>query len=433
MTQPFFPLDRRGFLKSSGLLATVPWMRQDARAAVSKDDPDALKVGLVGCGGRGSGAALQAMNAEDGTVLLTAMADLFPDRIERSHGLLKEALGEHAGRLQVDPEQRFSGFDAYEQLLATDVDVVLLTTPPVFRPMMLAAAIAAGKHVFCEKPMAVDAPGVRSVLATAEAAKAAKLSLVAGFCWRYNVRHRALYQRVQDGALGDLRAIYSTYLASPNRSVARGEGWTEMEWNLRNWYQVLWASGDHVLEQACHSLDKMAWATGDTPPLRVMAVGGRQAKLGPNLGNIYDHFTATFDYPDDVKGFHVCRQMDGCATDNSDWVMGAKGNAYVNGWADRHEISGENAWAYEGPGNDMYQQEHDELFASIRSAKPINDGTWMATSTLLGVMTRMSAYTGDVITWEQALASEEKLAPDVFEFGPNPLRPVAIPGQTKFF
>jgi len=439
------PLSRRGFLRTSAVVAAQPWLLrrpQEESApvtpALSRDDAGAVRIGLIGCGGRGTGAAYQALNAEDGSVVLVAMADVFPDKIEASHANLTAALGGRADRVQVDADHRFTGFDAYRKLLATGVDVVLLTTPPHFRPAMLEAAIAAGKHVFCEKPVAVDGPGIRSVLASVEAARAKKLSLVCGFCWRYNVRHRSLYERVHDGALGDIRAVYSTYLTSPNAQVERQEGWTDLEWHLRNWYHVNWLSGDHVVEQACHSLDKMAWAMGDVAPLRVTAVGGRQAKEGPASGNNYDHFAATFEYPNGVLGFHTCRQMESCANDNSDWILGTKGNAFINGWAPIHEITGENAWVYEGEDNDMYQQEHDELFASIRAGKPRNDGTWMAHSTLLGIMARMAAYTGQVVSWEQAMGSEQRLGPEVHEpdryaMGPCELESPAIPGRTKLF
>jgi predicted dehydrogenase len=447
MPTPFQPLTRRGFLQSSALLASRPvWPRQDpaaaaepVRPALPKNHPDVLRVGLVGCGGRGTGAAFQAVSAEQGSVVLTAMADVFPEKIESSVATLVSALGERADRVQVDPDQRFSGFNGWEQLMQTDVDIVLLATPPHFRPVMLAGAVAAGKHVFCEKPVAVDAPGVRNALASAEIARTRGLSLVSGFCWRYSTRHRELYRRVLDGALGEVRAVYSTYLTTPNARVPRQPEWSEMEGHLRNWFHVNWLSGDHVVEQACHSLDKMAWAMGDVPPLSVTAVGGRAAKEGPDSGNNYDHFAATFEYPGEVRGFHFCRQIEGCPFDNSDRLLGTRGIALVDGWAPRHEITGENAWAYEGDDNDMYQQELDELCASIRAGSPRNDGTWMAHSTLLAIMARMAAYTGQIVTWEQAMASQEQLGPagwehlTPFEFGDCPLVPPAVPGRTRLY
>lgn len=424
-------LSRRAFLSGSAASATASLAFASTGRVVSSDDPDVLKVGLIGCGGRGTGAALQAMNAEDGTVHLTHMADVFEDRLNSSYAGLEQSLGEeNLGRLQVPEENRFLGFDAYKKVLESDVDVVILTTPPHFRPAMLEAAVAAGKHIFCEKPMAVDAPGVRRVLDAVRAAKEKQLAVVAGFCWRYHTRHRALYKRLHEGALGDIRTVYATYNAQPNGYNPRKEEWSDMEYQIRNWFHYLWLSGDHVQEQACHSLDKIAWAMQDVTPLSCVAVGGQQVR--PH-GNNYDHFTATFDYPDEVKGFIMCRQMSGCANDNSDYVWGEKGSARI-GWS-RHEISGENAWFYDSeeatePEVGMYQQEHNELFASIRSGNPINDGIWMAHSTLLGIMVRTAAYTGQVVTWDDIMNSEDKLGPETYEFGPEvPLRPVAMPGQ----
>jgi predicted dehydrogenase len=199
-----------------------------------------------------------------------------------------------------------------------------------------------------------------------------------------------------------------------------------MEHQIRNWFHFLWLSGDYVQEQACHTLDKIAWAMRDVPPLSVSAVGGRELR---EHGNNYDHFTATFDYPDEVKAFLMTRQMNGCAYDNNDWVMGEKGVATVKNWEPRHEITGENPWVYEGEGNEMYQQEHDELFASIRAGTPINDGIYMAHSTLMGIMVRMSAYTGQVVSWEEALNSEERLGPESYALGPVEVQEPAVPGR----
>lgn len=404
-----------------------------AARLVPRDDPDVLRVGLVGCGGRGSGAALNTLRAEDGTVVLTALADVFPERTAATLANLEQALGEAASaRLQVDPDHHFHGFDAYQRLIDSDVDVVVLGTPPHFRPEHLAACVAAGKHVFCEKPVAVDGPGLRSVLASAAEARRRGLGLASGFCWRSNIRHRAFYTEVHAGRLGDLRAVYSTYNATPNRRFPREQGWSDLEWQLRNWFHFTWLSGDHVVEQAVHSLDKMAWTFGDRPPLSCTAVGGRQAREGAESGNVYDHFSATFDYGDGVKGFHMCRQMPNCDNDNSDFVLGSKGHGIIQGWTPLHAIEGEDPWFYEGPGNDMYQTEHDELFASIRAGTPKNEGEWMSHSTLLAIMVRLSAYSGRTVTWDQALDSSQRLGPEDYAFGPLAMDPVPVPGQWSF-
>ncbi|MFT5290163.1 MAG: myo-inositol 2-dehydrogenase/D-chiro-inositol 1-dehydrogenase [Planctomycetota bacterium] len=431
---PLFGMSRRGFITTASASA-MPLILPRAGMAAPKTDADVIKIGLIGCGGRGTGAALQALNAENGTVVLTAMADTFPDKIESKLAVLKQALGEEGqDRVQVSDANRFVGFNAFQQLIDSDVDVVLLATPPHFRPMMLEAAVAAGKHIFCEKPMAVDGPGVRRVLAAAAQAKEKGLNLVSGFCWRYHHKYRELYKEIHNGALGDLRAVYSTYLAAPVQYKPYQEPWSEMEWHIRNWQATDWLSGDHVVEQAIHSLDKMAWAMQDVAPLSVTAIGGRQAREGVESGNIYDHFSATFEYPGDVKGFHMARQMYGCSNDNSDWVYGEKGVATIHPWGGIFEINtgGEEPWSAEDVPCDMYQQEHDELFASIRAGGVMNDGVWMAHSTLLGIMTRMSAYSGQTVSFEQALNSQEVLGPQEYSWGAAPLSAPPIPGKHKF-
>jgi len=252
-----------------------------------------LKVGLIGCGGRGTGAALQALSAEKGTVVLTALADPFQERIDACLKGLREALGE-AGkdRLRVTPEGCFTGFDGYRKLIASGVDVVLLASPPHFRPQHLSAVAEAGLHSFCEKPVAVDAPGYRSVMESVKVLQAKKKSLVGGFCWRYNVRNRALYERVLSGAIGEVQAVYSTYLTGPLAPKARRGGESDLEYQVRNWFPFLWMSGDHLVEQAVHSIDKQQWAFRDVPPVSAVAIGGRVARgSGPEEGNIWDHFS----------------------------------------------------------------------------------------------------------------------------------------------
>lgn len=420
-------LDRRRFL---GAAAAAPFVLSRSAAGSAIDDE--IRVGLVGCGGRGTGAAAQALQAP-GRQVLAAVADVFPDKIERCLAGLSAHFGDRFHELVHVEDRRFTGFDAYRRLLESDVDVVLLATPPHFRPEMFEAAVERGKHVFTEKPMAVDAPGCRRVLAAAKRAREAGLSVVSGFCWRYNVRHRAFYEQILGGRLGDLRAIYSTYLANPLGTHPRRPEWSEMEFQLRNWQHFLWLSGDHVVEQAVHSLDKQSWAMGDRPPIAVVAVGGRQARFGEERGNVYDHFSATFEYEGGVKAFHVCRQMANCFFDNTDELWGSEGRAYLNGWANDLRIETADPWRWEGEGNDMYQQEHDELFASVRGTGPYkNDGDWMVLSTLLAIMVRMAAYTGRRVTYEEALASQDRLGPERYAFGDVEIRPVAVPGVTQF-
>ncbi len=428
-------ITRRTLLHTSALAAAAtPFVGATRRASPLTEDPDVLKVGLVGCGGRGTGAAVQALNAEQGTVVLTAVADPFQERIDECLMNLRTELGEtKADRVRVTPESSFTGFDGYRKLIASGVDVVLLAAPPHFRPIHLAAVAEAGLHCFCEKPAAVDAPGYRSFLESVRLLRAKKRSLVSGFCWRYNTRNRELYGRVLSGAIGDVHTVYSTYLTGPIAPKARRGGESDLEYQVRNWYPFLWASGDHIVEQAVHSIDKQQWAFGDKPPLSATAIGGRAARgSGPEEGNIWDHFSVTYEYGDGRRAFHVCRQIPGCYNNNTDHLHGSEGHAVVEGWVPNYEIHGKNPWIYEGEGNDMYQQEHDELFASIRSGKLIDDGEWMARSAMVAILGRMAAYSGQSITWDMAIKSEQRLGPAVYEPSELPVDPPAVPGRTPF-
>jgi myo-inositol 2-dehydrogenase / D-chiro-inositol 1-dehydrogenase len=265
-------------------------------------------------------------------------------------------------------------------------------------------------------------------------AKEKKLALVAGFCWRYNYGERALFQRVHDGEIGELRALETVYNTGLIWVHPRTPGQTDMEYQLRNWYYFTWLSGDHIVEQAVHSIDKMAWAMKDEPPVSCVAVGGRQVRTEEKYGHIYDHFGVTYNYANGVRGYHMCRQFTpGTANANSDYFAGSKGYASIKAFGPL-EITGDNPWKFSGERPNMYQVEHNELFASIRKGEPINDGDRMAKSTLLAIMGRMAAYTGQVIKWEDALNSQESLAPASLEDwqGQIPVPPVAMPGQTKF-
>jgi predicted dehydrogenase len=422
---------RREFLKTSALVGgalAAPAILPGKLFA--GENNDTLRVGLIGCGGRGSGAASQALKA-DKNVVLTAMGDAFEDQLQKS---LQSLQKDHPEKVKVTPEKCFVGLDAYRKVIDSGVDVVLLATPPGFRPVHLKAAVDAGKHIFCEKPMATDAPGLRSVMESAKAAKEKNLSLVAGFCWRYDEARREFYKRIHDGAIGDIRAIYATYYAGHVKSMPpaseRPAGMGDLEWQLRNWYNFVWLSGDGFVEQACHSVDKVAWAMKDQPPLKAVAVGGRQTPN--NQGNIYDHMFVVYEFADDVRAFLGQRQIGNTHTDNSDYLMGSAGFAKIPGWQAPY-IKGKENWRYRGTKQiDMYQTEHNELFAGIRCGKPINDGQWMAQSTLMGLMGRMAAYTGQEITWEQAMNSQEKLVPDNLDWKMKlDIAPMAMPGVTK--
>ncbi|MEW6159144.1 MAG: Gfo/Idh/MocA family oxidoreductase [Verrucomicrobiota bacterium] len=430
-TGPSAPTSRRKFLKSSGTAFlggafVAPYLAFPAKSFAANSDT--LKIGLIGCGGRGTGAANQALNA-DKNVVLTAMADVFENQLYGSLNNLKKQMPD---RVDVKPDHCFVGIDAYQKVIDSGVDVVLLATPPGFRPKHLEAAIKAGKHVFCEKPMATDAPGVRSILESVEQAKRKQLAIVAGFCWRYDYARREFFKQIHDGVLGEVRAMYHTYYTGPVKPMppasARKPGMSDVEWQVRNWYNFVWLSGDGYTEQAVHSVDKMAWTMKDVPPLKATAVGGRQTPN--NEGNIYDHIEVNYEYANGVRGFVVHRQISNCYGENRDYLMCEKGNGNIGGRRAPVEINGRRI--YDGPTPDMYQVEHDELFASIRAGKPINDGVRMAYSTLLAIMGRMAAYTGQEITWEQAMNSEERIVPDPINWNMQlPIAPMAIPGQTK--
>ncbi len=393
-------------------------------------DSHVLKVGLIGCGGRGTGAAMNALNAEkdlpaDIQCKVTALADLFPESLQSSLNNLKQ---QAAARIDVPAERQFTGFDAYKQLLATDVDVVLLATPPHFRPIHFKAAVEAGKHVFCEKPVAVDAPGVRSVLETAELAKQKNLSVVSGLCYRYDLAKQELVKRVHDGAIGDIQAMHVSYNTGTLWRKDRKPEWSDMEFQLRNWLYFTWLSGDFNVEQHVHSLDKAAWIMRDEPPARATGLGGRQVRTGEEYGNAYDHMAVVFEYANGVRLFSNCRQMAGCSVDVSDHIIGTKGTAEMM----KGRISGADPWSFSGKAPNMYDAEHKALFESIRSANPINNGRYMAQSTLMGIMGRMCCYTGQTLTWDQCLKSKEDLSPAKYEFGPAPVAVVAKPGLTQF-
>jgi myo-inositol 2-dehydrogenase / D-chiro-inositol 1-dehydrogenase len=421
---------RRDFLKTSALVGSAlaaPALMPGELFA--RENTDTLRVGLIGCGGRGSGAASQALHA-DKNVVLTAMGDAFEDQLQKS---LQSLQKEHADKVKVTPDKCFVGLDAYQKVINSGVDVVLLATPPGFRPIHLKAAIDAGKHVFCEKPMATDAPGVRSVLASVKAAKEKNLALVAGFCWRYEGARQEFYKKIHEGAIGDIRAVYATYYTGPVKPMppasSRPAEMGDLEWQMRNWYNFTWLSGDGYVEQACHSVDKVGWAVKDLTPLKAVAVGGRQTPN--NQGDIFDHMFVVYEFPDDVRGFVGQRQIANCYSENSDYIMGSAGFGKIQGWS-APIIKGKENWRYKGPKTDMYQNEHNELFASIRSGKVINDGEWMTHSTLMGIMGRMAAYTGQEVTWEQALNSQEKLVPDHFDWKMKlDIVPMAVPGITK--
>lgn len=424
--------NRRAFLKNTGSLligGAVAHHFGVARPVGGRTNEPTIKVGLVGCGGRGTGAAIQAIKA-DPNVVLTAMGDIFDDRLEQAYTALTAVVPD---KLKIGKRDRFIGFDAYQKVIDSDVDVVLLATPPAFRPGHLAAAVAAGKHTFCEKPVAIDAPGVRSVLASARLAKEKKLGLLSGFCFRHDYANQATFQQVLDGAIGEVRTVTTFRCGGELPSEYTYAGYKGIANQLRNWYYQNWLSGDFIVEQAVHSIDMMSWAMGGILPVKVIGTGGRQRRVDEKFGNIYDHFAIEYQYENGARGIHFCRQQAGTTSRNTVDISGTLGDAHMI-MGREHVITGSRPWQYTGEMNNMFQTEHDEFFASIRQGNPINDGEWMANSTLLAIMGRMAGYSGQEITWEAAFDSEQALGPRLEDYHWNlewASAPVAVPGITK--
>lgn len=421
--------ERRDFLKVAG--GAVGAVTAFPGIISAQTVTNAIKVGLIGCGGRGTGAASQAMNADD-YAELTALADIDQANIDKCLATLKRT-PKTGDKVKIDTAKQYLGLDAYQKVLDSGIDLVLLATPPGFRPTHLAASVAAGKHIFCEKPISTDAPGVRWVLESSEKAKQKNLALVAGFCWRYNNMIQETFQQVQDGAIGRLVAYYATYYTNPVKPMppesTRPAGMSDVEWQIRNWYNFVWLCGDSLVEQAVHSVDKIAWAMHDEPPVSCVGVGGRSVPA--EGGNIYDHFEINYLYPNGVRAFMANRQNEGCYNENSDYMMGTDGVCTI-GRGPKPRIEGKTNWTFSGQQYNMYQREHDLLFASVRKNQPLNDGKRMATSTMLALMGRMAAYTGQQVTWDQALNSQEKLFPEKLDWnGRLEVRPRAQPGITK--
>jgi predicted dehydrogenase len=356
------------------------------------------------------------------------MGDGFRDRLESSLARLKKD-PKVGSKVDVALERQYVGFDAYQQVIDSGVDVVLLAAPPHFRPQHLKAAVLAEKHIFAEKPVAVDAPGVRSVLATCELAAQKNLSIVSGLCLRYDDGFKETVRRIHDGALGEIRALQANDFRGGVWLKPREPAWSDMEWQMRNWYYFTWLSGDFNVEQHVHYLDVCAWAMNDQYPVKAIGTGGRQVRTGPEYGNIYDHHSVIYEYENGVKLFSTCRQQPGCQNNITSYVFGEKGTAEVS--ERRLTISAGGEWSYGKSTNDMLQTEHDELFASIRNGRPVNNGEYMAKSTLLAIMGRFATYTGQTVTWDQAFNSQEDLTPPHYEWGDLEIPSIAMPGVTR--
>ena len=428
---------RRDFLKTSaGAVAAgaaaASVLRAPAAYAAAADDT--IKIALVGCGGRGTGAAAQALSTAGPTKLI-AVADAFEDNAKKTVENLKN--DDQGAKVDVPAERIFHGFDAYQKVLETNPDVVILATPPGFRPMHFEACVKAGKHVFMEKPVAVDAPGVRKVLAAAKEAKAKNLKVGVGLQRHHDPKYIEGVKRVQDGAIGQLSLLRVYWCDAGVWVRGRKPGQTEMEYQMRNWYYFNWLCGDHILEQHIHNIDVANWLKQSTPAT-AQGQGGRQVLTGIDHGEIFDHHFVEFTYADGTKMLSQCRHQPGCWTSVSESAHGTKGTAEMQaGRIATPDGSGD--WRYEGKKMNPYQVEHDVLFDAIRNNKDHNEAEYGATSTMTAIMGRMATYSGQMIKWDEALASTVALTPERYAWDAKPPTtpdangryPIPTPGVTK--
>jgi len=413
---------------AAALAAAIP-----SSGLVYGSESGRIRVGMIGCGGRGTGAAMNCVEASPDAVI-TAMGDLFKDRLEGSYKRLAEELPK--SNLAVTRDTMFTGFDAYKNVLAADIDMVIMAPPPHFRPQHLKAAVEAGKHVFMEKPVAVDPVGIRSVMASSELAREKNLSIVAGTQRRHQEHYLEVMKRIHNGDIGDIAAGQCYWnqgalwveRAMMNWVGYKTKGWSDMEWQIRNWLFSAWLSGDHIVEQHVHNLDVINWAMG-SHPIECSGMGGRQVRTEPQYGNIFDHFAVEYEYPNGARVMSMCRQIQGCSENVSERVIGTKGVSFTSGVEGR--ITGALSYEHEEESPNPYVQEHADLIASIKSGTPLNEGRQVAESTMTAIMGRMSAYTGRALKWDWVMnASKLDLTPPAYEFIELPLDPVAVPGET---
>jgi myo-inositol 2-dehydrogenase / D-chiro-inositol 1-dehydrogenase len=426
--EPGDGLSRRAFLQGAALTAVAV----NARATDAGLGDRTVTVALVGCGGRGAGAARQALSTQ-GPVKLVAMADAFRDRLDQCH----RTLAEHVpSGLEVPEENKYVGFDAYRKAIDSGADVVILATPPGFRPEHFAYAVDASKHVFMEKPVAVDGPGVRRVLAAAAEAKGKGLKVGVGLQRHHDPAYLETVRRIHEGAIGEVVALRVYWNSSGVWVRPREQGQTEMEYQMRNWYYFNWLCGDHIVEQHIHNLDVGNWVKG-AYPVEAQGQGGRQVRTGSDHGEIYDHHFVEYTYADGATMLSQCRHQEGCWDQVAEFAHGTRGRAAL---ADAEIVSaGGWDWRHEGEPADPYQREHDVLFRAIRRGEEHDETENGAYATLTAILGRMATYSGKKVTWKQALESDLDLSPARFAWDADPpvlpdadgRYPVAIPGVTR--
>ncbi len=442
---------RRQFIKKSGLGIATTTVAINApfivTAHAAPDDP--INIGLVDCGGRGTGATLDAVNAATNSIYpdsgyhtenalegarmaaknvqIMAMADIFEDRLSASRQQFQKV------GMEVKEENCFIGFDAYKKLLSIpEINYVILATPPHFRPIHLRAAIDAGKNVFMEKPGAVDSAGVRSIIESGELAKQKGLTIGAGTQRRRDNAYRELVKRVHNGEIGEIRSGVTRWLGGELWYIDPKAGWSDMEKQLRNWNYYTWLSGDFIVEQFIHSLDLVNWVL-QSHPTKAIGIGGRQVRTDPiKYGNIYDHFSVQYEYPNDITIFGLDRQINGCTNYVDDEFIGVNGRANFSYRKTGINVKDGKSWRFRGNRNNPYQVEHNELIQSIRTGNPINEAQQVAESTLTAIMGREAVYSGREIDWDTALNAQQNYTLDKYEFGDLPVAPVPMPGKYRF-
>jgi predicted dehydrogenase len=437
---------RRDFIKSSTTAATATALAGlDISRFAHAAGSDILKVGMIGCGGRNTGAVVQALTADPGARLV-AMCDIFMDRIQEKLTHIQSKLAQARNnptdthmpgpeQVQVDNDHCFTGFDGYKKVIEAS-DVVLIANAAKFHPLHMMAAIQAGKHVFVEKPHAIDPAGIKVVRAACDLARQKKLSVQSGLHSRHHTGYAETIQRIHNGAIGEIVALEENFLRAPYGVTERKPGLTELEWQCSTQYHFTWLSGDDVVQSLVHNFDRANWILRGKTPLKCHGLGGRSTMIEPVYGNVFDHHSVVCEFADGVRLYGFCRTTTGCYDEDSSIVLGTKGRASIK----RCEIHGEQPWRWREQCN-PYQIEQDKFFAAIRSGSPINSGDYMADSTLIAIMGQISCYTGQEVTWEQINQSGFAYLPrpedcrDDMESpaqpGPGGSYPVFIPGRTK--
>jgi myo-inositol 2-dehydrogenase/D-chiro-inositol 1-dehydrogenase len=422
---------RRAFLKTSAAATAAAVATLDLARSAHAAENDVLRVGMIGCGGRNSGAAVQALTADPGARLV-AMCDIFMDRIHSKRAEIKRA---RPNQVLVHDDQCYAGFEGYAKVIEAS-DVVLIANAAKFHPFHAMAAIRAGKHVFVEKPHGIDPAGLKLMQATCDLAREKKLSIASGLHSRHHPGYQETVQRIHDGAIGDIVTIEENFLRSPYGVIPRNPALTELQWQCSTQYHFVWLSGDDVVQSLVHNLDRASWAMREELPAKCHGLGGRSAMFEGIYGNVFDHHSVIYEYASGVRLYALCRTTTGCYDESSSLIFGTKGRANITAC----RIWGENNWRWQPHGGDPYQIEHDKLFAGIRSGNPVNNGDYMVRSTQLGVMGQFSCYTGKEVAWEQICQSDFAFLPKPEDChdgmeppakpGPDGSYPVYVPGKT---